>query len=409
VTESFPPDVNGVAHTAVRVAEHLVRRGHEPLVIAPEPAPGLALPDSTFSFPVVRVRSVGVPVYPGFRVGLPGRAVREAIAGHGADLVHLAGPFVLGAGGCAAAKRLGIPIVTVYATDLPAYARSYHTGRIGQAICWRRLRAIHNAADRNLAPCTATAADLVANGIDRVWIWARGVDSVRFDPAKRSAELRAELAPGGELLVGYVGRLAAEKRVDLLSEVAQLPGVRLVIVGSGPAEAAIRRAVPNAAYLGQRGGEDLATIYASLDVFVHSGPHDTFGQTLQEAAASGLPVVAPAAGGPLDLVRDGITGFLVKPGDATAMADAVGKLVADPQLRAAQSHAAREMVVGRSWPVMCDELLDHYEAVLAAHRQASGTAYAAGGELPVAAAGTSQKTAGAHAEAEETPRAEVAA
>jgi phosphatidylinositol alpha 1,6-mannosyltransferase len=409
VTESFPPDVNGVAHTAVRVAEHLVSRGHEPLVIAPEPARGLPRQDHTFGFPVVRVRSVGLPVYPGFRVGLPGRTVRDAIASHQADLVHLAGPFVLGAGGGKAAQSLGIPIVTVYATDLPAYARSYHTGRIGQEICWRRLRKIHNAADRNLAPCTATAADLDANGIERVWIWARGVDSVRFDPAKRSAELRAELAPGGELLVGYVGRLAAEKRVDLLSEVSHLPGVRLVIVGSGPAEAAIRRAVPNAAYLGQRGGEDLAIIYASLDVFVHSGPHDTFGQTLQEAAASGLPVVAPAAGGPLDLVRDGTTGFLVPPNDAAAMAAAVAKLAVDPQLRAAQSRAAREMVAGRSWPVLCDELVDHYEAVLASRRQDRGTTYAAAGELPGAVAGTHQETPGTHAEAEETPRAEVAA
>ncbi len=364
VTESFPPDVNGVAHTAVRVAEHLVSRGHEPLVIAPEPASGLARPDSTVGFPVVRVRSVGLPIYPGFRVGLPGRAVRDAIARHQADLVHLAGPFVLGAGGCAAARSLNVPIVAVYATDLPAYARSYHTGLTGQAICWRRLRKIHNAADRTLAPCTATAADLDANGVDRVWIWARGVDSCRFDPAKRSARMRAELAPGGELLVGYVGRLAAEKRVDLLAKVAQLPGVRLVIVGSGPAEAAIRRAVPGASYLGQRGGEDLAEIYASLDVFVHSGPHDTFGQTLQEAAASGLPVVAPAAGGPLDLVLDGITGFLVRPGDATALADAVATLAADPDLRAAQSRAAREMILGRSWPVLCDELIGHYDEVL---------------------------------------------
>ncbi len=364
VTESFPPDVNGVAHTAVRVAEHLVSRGHEPLVIAPEPASGLARPDSTVGFPVVRVRSVGLPIYPGFRVGLPGRAVDDAIAQHRPDLVHLAGPFVLGAGGCAAARSLNVPIVAVYATDLPAYARSYHTGSAGQAICWRRLRKIHNAADRTLAPCTATAADLDANGIDRVWIWTRGVDSCRFDPAKRSARMRAELAPGGELLAGYVGRLAAEKRVDLLAKVAQLPGVRLVIVGSGPAEAAIRRAVPGALYLGQRGGEDLAEIYASLDVFVHSGPHDTFGQTLQEAAASGLPVVAPAAGGPLDLVLDGISGFLVRPGDATALAEAVAMLAADPGLRAAQSRAAREMILGRSWPVLCDELLGHYDEVL---------------------------------------------
>ena len=366
VTESFPPDVNGVAHTAVRVAEHLVRRGHEPLVIAPEPATGLDRPDASFSFPVVRVRSVGLPVYPGFRVGLPGRAVRDAIDRHQPDLVHLAGPFVLGASGCSAAQRLSVPVVAVYATDLPAYARSYHTGKVGQAIAWRRLRAIHNAADRNLAPCTATAADLDANGIERVWIWARGVDSVRFDPAKRCPRLRRELAPDGALIAGYVGRLAAEKRVDLLASVSELPGVRVVIVGSGPAEAAIRRAVPRAVFLGQRGGEDLAAIYASFDVFVHSGPHDTFGQTLQEAAASGLPVIAPAAGGPLDLVRDGVTGFLVQPGSGEALAEAVGVLASDRALLAAQGKAAREMVLSRSWPVMCDELIGHYEAVLRA-------------------------------------------
>jgi phosphatidylinositol alpha 1,6-mannosyltransferase len=168
------------------------------------------------------------------------------------------------------------------------------------------------------------------------------------------------------LLAGYVGRLAVEKRLDLLARVATLPGLRLVIVGSGPAEAAARRALPSAVFLGQRCGEQLATIYASLDVFVHSGPHDTFGQTLQEAAASGLPVVAPASGGPLDLVRDGVTGFLVAPGDAGALATAVARLAADPALRAAQGRAGRDMVLGRSWPVMCDELIWHYRAVLGA-------------------------------------------
>jgi phosphatidylinositol alpha 1,6-mannosyltransferase len=366
VTESFPPDVNGVAHTAVRVAEQLVNRGHQVLVIAPEAASGRPRPDRALSFPVVRVPSLPVPAYPGFRVGVPGARVRAAVAGHRADLVHLAGPFVLGSGGCTAARRLDLPIVAVYATDLPAYARAYHTGRAGQAICWRRLRRIHNAADRTLAPCTETAAELHAHGVQRVWLWARGVDSGRFDPAKRSARLRAELAPGGELLVGYVGRLAVEKRVDLLAQVAALPGVRLVIVGSGPAAAAVRRALPAAMFLGQRAGEHLARIYASLDVFVHSGPHDTFGQTLQEAAASGLPVVAPAAGGPVDLVQDGVTGFLVAPGDPAALAGAVARLAADPLLRAAQGRAGRQAVIGRSWPVMCDQLIGHYQAALAA-------------------------------------------
>ena len=188
---------------------------------------------------------------------------------------------------------------------MAAYARTYHAGLPGQAICWRRLRRIHNRCDRNLAPSSASADDLRAHGVERVWIWGRGVDTVRFDPAKRSAELRAKLAPRGEVIVGYVGRLAAEKRLDLLSGVAALPGVRLVIVGSGPTEAAARRALPGALFLGPRHGEQLATVYASLDVFVHAGPHDTFGNTLQEAAASGLPVVAPAAGGPIDLVDDG--------------------------------------------------------------------------------------------------------
>jgi phosphatidylinositol alpha 1,6-mannosyltransferase len=365
VSESFPPDVNGVAHTAVRVAEDLVSKGHEPLVIAPEPASGTPLPDRGFDFPIVRVRSIGLPMYAGFRVGLPGSTVRAAVAAHNADIVHLAGPFVLGAGGCSAALELGVPMVAVYATDLPAYARAYHTGAIGQAVAWRRLRKIHNAADRTLAPSTATAADLRSHGIERVKVWARGVDCRRFDPAKRSEQMRGEVAPRGEVIVGYVGRLAPEKRLDLLADIAAMPGVRLVIVGAGPAEAPIRRALPGAVFLGQRSGENLAQIYASFDVFVHSGPHDTFGHTLQEAAASGLPVVAPAAGGPLDLVRDGVTGFLVTPSDAAALTSAVARLVADPALRAAQGKAGRQMVLGRTWSALGDELIRHYNDVMA--------------------------------------------
>jgi phosphatidylinositol alpha 1,6-mannosyltransferase len=291
VTESFPPDVNGVAHTAVRVAEHLASRGHAPLVIAPEPAAGQPRPDRGLGFPVVRVPSLAVPVYPGLRVGLPGRRVRAAVAGHRADLVHLAGPFVLGADGCDAARRLGLPVVAVYATDLPAYARTYHAGRAGQAICWRRLRRIHNAADRTLAPSSATAAELTARGVDRVWLWGRGVDAARFDPARRSAGRRAALGGGGgtRLLAGYVGQLAAEKRLGLLAGVAVLPGVRLVIVGGGPAEAAARRALPGALFLGLRGGDELAGIYASLDVFVHAGPHDTSARRCRRRRPAACP------------------------------------------------------------------------------------------------------------------------
>jgi phosphatidylinositol alpha 1,6-mannosyltransferase len=167
-----------------------------------------------------------VPRYPGLRVGLPGPRLQAALTAHRAELVHLAGPFVLGASGCSAARRLGLPMVSVYATDMAAYARAYRAGPVGQRVCWRRLWRIHNATDRTLAPSSASAADLHAHGVERVWMWGRGVDTSRFHPGKRSDRLRAELAPCGEVIVGYVGRLASEKRLDLLAGVAALPGVR---------------------------------------------------------------------------------------------------------------------------------------------------------------------------------------
>jgi phosphatidylinositol alpha 1,6-mannosyltransferase len=358
VAESFPPDVNGVAHCTLRVAEHLVDRGHHPLVIAPAPARGTPGASGPFPCPVVRLGSVPLPCYRNFRVAMPGPPLRSAVARHRAELVHLASPFILGAG------RAPLPTLAVYQTDMPGYARVYRTGPLGEAAAWGWVRRIHNAADRTLAPSTTSADSLRANGVERVWVWGRGVDTGLFNPGGRSERLRRELAPGGEVLAGYVGRLAPEKRVDLLGEVAALPGVRLVIVGGGPAEAALRRAVPGAVFLGPRYGAELAEIYASLDIFVHSGARETFGQTLQEAAASGLPVVAPAAGGPIDIVSDGVTGFLVPPGAAGPLADAVSRLAGDPVMRAAMGHAGREKVTGRTWPVLGDELIGHYAEIL---------------------------------------------
>ncbi len=280
------------------------------------------------------------------------------MAGHRAELVHLASPFVLGSG------RQQLPTIALYQTDMPGYARVYRTGSLGEAAAWHWVRRIHNAADRTLAASTASADSLRAHGVERVWVWGRGVDTRLFDPAKRNERLRRELAPGGEVLIGYVGRLAPEKRVDLLAQVAEVPGARLVIVGGGPAEAALRRAMPGAVFLGPRYGPELAQVYASLDIFVHSGARETFGQTLQEAAASGLPVVAPTAGGPLDLVGDGVTGFLVPPDAPGPLAAAVSRLVRDPAMRDAMGQAGLQKVTGHTWPVLCDELIGHYEAIL---------------------------------------------
>jgi phosphatidylinositol alpha 1,6-mannosyltransferase len=351
----------------VRVAEHLSRNGHHPLVIAPESARATTQgADRQFPYPVERVPSLPLPGYPSFRLGLPSPKIRRAIAEHRADVVHLASPVALGAWGSHVARALGLPMVAVYQTDLPAYARAYRLSKATEAFAWRWLRDIHNAADRTLAPSSGTARDLRAHGMTDIRIWGRGVDTERFHPAKRDSALRAALAPNGEVLAGYVGRLATEKRVELLAKITTLAGVKLVITGGGPEADALRTAIPGAVFLGERQGEDLARVYASMDVFVHSGPFETFGQTLQEAAASGLPVVAPAAGGPLDLVDDGATGFLVTPGDADALATAVARLAADGALRARMGEASRRRVLGRSWAALTSELLGHYTSVISA-------------------------------------------
>lgn len=363
ITESFPPDVNGVAHSVVRVAEHLLRRGHLPLVIAPEPGSSRPAVAGPFPYPVVRVASVPAPRYRGFRLGLPTTRLTDALISHAPDVVHLASPFVLGARGMALAAQLRLPSVAVYQTDVPAYVRAYRFG-VAEPVAWRWLRRIHNRAGRTLAPSRASAAALAGHGIERVWLWPRGVDTNRFHPARRSHRLRELLAPAGELLVGYVGRLAAEKRVDLLAATCRLPGVRVVVVGDGPARSGLERALPGAVFLGERHGEQLAAVYASLDLFVHTGPYETFGQTVQEALASGVPVVAPAAGGPMDLVTPGVTGALVPRGDAAAVAEAVAGLAADRDRLRRYGAAARTSVAGRTWEAVGDQLIEHYLAVL---------------------------------------------
>ncbi|MGW4567167.1 glycosyltransferase, partial [Streptomyces sp. NPDC004561] len=296
VTESFPPDVNGVAHCALQTARHLVDRGHHPLVVAPAPAPGSG-PDTDAPCPVVRIPSLPLPGYPQVRVALPSRRLAAALVAHRPDVVHLASPFVLGVRGMAAAARLGLPAVAVYQTDLAGYARTYMGA--GEAAAWRRIRSVHAAADRTLAPSSAALHDLEAHGVPRVRLWQRGVDTVRFRPEHRDETLRRELAPNGELIVGYVGRLAPEKHVELLAGVCGLAGVKVVVVGDGPSQDHLTEALPGAVLLGRRTGDELARIFASLDLFAHTGPFETFCQTVQEAMASGVPVVAPAAGGPL--------------------------------------------------------------------------------------------------------------
>jgi phosphatidylinositol alpha 1,6-mannosyltransferase len=373
VSECFLPVVNGVTNSILRVLEHLAAGGHQALVVAP----GTGDPTAHEGVPVVRVPALELPVVNSMPVGVPSRRVLTALRAFAPDVVHLAAPFVVGYRGLAAARRLGIPTVAVYQTDVAGFASSYGLGLTARA-AWRWTCRLHAQADRTLAPSSWATAALRARGVPRVHQWARGVDTRRFTPSRRDEGLRAELAPGGELLVGYVGRLAPEKQVERLAALAGLPGTRLVVVGAGPSEERLRAALPSAAFLGFRDGDELARVYASLDVFVHTGPSETFCQAVQEALASGVAVVAPDAGGPRDLVLPGRTGYLVPPRPEGADAADPGAVAADARLRAAVlaltdparrarfGAAARQSVLRRTWSTVGDELLAHYADVIGA-------------------------------------------
>lgn len=358
VSECFLPEVNGVTNSVLRVLEHLEARGHDTLVVAPGPGP-----NHHGAHPVVRVPSVPLPCYRSLRVGMPTPAVRRAIDRFRPDVVHVAAPAVLGASVLRHARDRGIPSVALYQTDLAGFAARYGLSALDRPLR-AMLRRVHSMADLTLAPSTAAVWQLRSAGVDRVARWARGVDGSKFHPRHRSEALRSEIAPGA-VLVGTVGRLAAEKRLEMLAPLTGIDGVHVVIVGDGPRRASLERALPDATFLGFRSGDALSQAVASLDVFVHAGADETFCQAIQEAMAAGVPVVAPASGGPLDLVRHGETGYLFPADDPRALRGAVEELVSDPVRRQAFGHRAHELVLDRTWTSLGDDLIRHYRSVIA--------------------------------------------
>ncbi|WP_370290096.1 glycosyltransferase family 4 protein [Nocardioides sp.] len=361
VAESFLPQVNGVTNSVRRVLEHLAAHGHRAELVAPTG------PERYAGFPVRRARGANLPFYPDFRVGLETRRrLRQVITRFRPDVVHIASPATLGYQAARAAAELGVPTVAIYQTDLVGFAERYDLPG-GVRAAARLTRRIHTQVDRTLAPSTASIEQLRDLGVPEVHRWGRGVDLEAFHPRHRDAELRRRLAPDGRLLVGYVGRLAPEKELHLLEHLADDPRLRLVVVGGGPEEDRLRALLGDRAdLLGLLHGDDLSAAYASLDVFVHTGRYETFCQSAQEALASGVPVVAPGAGGPVDVVDHERNGLLYAPGDGAALAAAVGRLVDDVALRRRFAADAVSAVQTRSWAAINDQLLGHYRAVAAA-------------------------------------------
>lgn len=366
VAESFLPNVNGVTNSVLRVLEHLRCTGHEALVIAPDTPRGEPAADKIYEgIRVHRVPSRMFPKITSLPLGVPRPRMVSVLRGFDPDVVHLASPALLGWGGMLAARHLGVPTVAVFQTDVAGFAESYGMGFASRA-AWAWTRMVHTRADRTLAPSAAAMENLTAHRIPRVHKWARGVDITGFAPSARDESLRSLWSPRGKPIVGFVGRLAPEKHVERLAALSERDDLQVVVVGDGVDRAKLETMLPSAVFTGALYGGELAAAYASMDVFVHPGEHETFCQAVQEAMASGLPAIAPNAGGPRDLVTPYRTGLLLSVDEFEAkLPAAVDHLIAERQR---YSVAARRSVLTRTWPAICDELLGHYDEVIGLRR-----------------------------------------
>ena len=357
VTESFLPSLNGVTNSVLRILDTFKQRGIKALIIAPTaPSP------KYLGFDVIQTASFPLKQ---FQVAVPGLWLQETIAAFKPDVVHVASPFILGGQAIAAADRLGIPSVAIYQTELTGYMDRYNLGA-AKPLLDKAVAAIHSPATLNLAPTAQTAQYLRNLGISSVDVWGRGVDLDLFHPNRKlepaAAAVRAKWAPNGEKIIGYVGRLAAEKQVHRMAELFGTPNTRFVIVGDGPERKRLETefAGQPVVFAGKLSGLELASAYAAFDVFAHFGTEETFGQTIQEAQATGLPLVAPRSGGPIFLVEHGETGYLVNPAGKGAYNSVVEMLVADDGARARVGENARRAVLRKSWEANNAMLLEHY-------------------------------------------------
>lgn len=364
-TDTYPPQVNGVARTLARLVAYLQREGHAVLVLAPQDE--RARPEDG----VVRLPALPLPLYPELKLALPlFPALPRRLAAFQPDIFHLATEFSVGLAGLAAARELGVPAVSSYHTHFPQYLLHYRLPVLAQP-AWSYLRWFHNSTQLTFCPSADTAAVLTKQGVHPPTLWGRGVDTDLFTPARRDAALHRRYAgPNGRLLL-YVGRLAPEKGLPVLLAAfallkERLPRVSLVLAGDGPLRADLERRAPaGVRFAGYVQGVELARLYASADVFAFPSTTETYGNVLLEALASGLPVVAPLAGGLKENLKPGENGLAALPDNPADTAHCLMEILTRPELAARLARAARSHALGRSWERALAVVPAGYQAVLA--------------------------------------------
>jgi glycosyltransferase involved in cell wall biosynthesis/uncharacterized protein YuzE len=384
VTETWRPTINGVVTRIAMTVESLIAEGHEVLIVSPvvdraapvrEESPGLMVrrvPSFSFSF-----------IYGGEPWGFPLPRVRRFLSEFEPDIVHLVTPAMLGLGGLIAAKRLRLPVVSSFHTDIASYAAFYHLGFLSPFVWWW-LRRIHNATALTLVTSSYSRSLLGGHGFERIVLWRRGVDVERFRPrpelgdaAPRSGASGASGASRASRVrprALYVGRLAWEKGLHRLEEFARSGEFELVVVGEGPDSARLKTVFEGTStcFVGSLTGDALAEAYSEADLFVFSSTTETLGLVLLEALASGLPVVAAESPASHELL-DRKAAARLFPADRPAAAVAAANELLASAPRDELGRLAREVAVGWDWPTATAGLVERYHEVLAASAPGSAS------------------------------------
>ncbi len=368
-SETFPPQRNGVAILVDRLVRHLAALGHEVFVAAPD-AGATDDPELPEQVELVRVRGVPLPRYPDLRIPPPvSLRVRDQVRRFAPDVVHVLTEYSMGLIGQRAARKLGVPVVASFHTNIPRYLPYYGFGWMS-GVAWRYLTWFHNRAAVTFCPSETTRTVLLDRGIKNVRIWGRGVDLERFNPTHRNDDVRLSNGPADALHLLYVGRLTPEKDLAVLFRAYEqlcasgLP-VHLILTGDGAYAPKARASAPDGVtFTGHLEDDALARAYASADLFVFPSRTETLGNVVLEAQASGLPVVTAAEGGVLENVRDGENGVVCTPGDPSSLADRIAQLVDDPGLRARLASNARSWAEQRTWDHAFSPLLEGYHEVV---------------------------------------------
>jgi glycosyltransferase involved in cell wall biosynthesis len=372
VTETYPPEINGVALTMSQLVRGLRARGHFVSVVRPDQHRPCSSDDS---LPTL-VRGLPLPGYRGLRFGLPcARLLRKSWRHNRPDVIYVATEGPLGWSAVRIARCLGIPIVSGFHTNYHYYSQHYRLGCL-QDLIFKYLCWFHNQTARTLVPCAEIASRLTSVGVANIGLLERGVDGKLFSPERRSADLRRQWGVGDEGLAAiYVGRVAREKNLELAVDAYHAmkrvdQSLKFVIVGDGPLREPLQRSNPDLIFLGTHIGEALAARYASADIFIFPSITETFGNVTLEAMASGLAVTAYdyAAAGMHITHRD--SGMLAPYDNAKAFVESAVSLVRDPDALSSMRRRAREHVSSFDWP----RVVDRFENLLMSVRHSGRTA-----------------------------------